>query len=123
MRYCRPFLILLLCLPQVFAPLVHAHLGEEPANTAFHIPGLEAWNTAQTFFLPANSLGCEKGIVVGLSQGVLSKATSSKQPPSLPPSLFPAGLAFYAEGVCQSSQSVFSPVEYSSKALPRAPPA
>lgn len=46
--YWRQFLVMLLVLLQVLAPLVHAHVGEDANRQGLHLHGFEAWHIDQS---------------------------------------------------------------------------
>lgn|GEM_PF-5988753 len=70
MFYIRILAILLLVLPQAFAPLVHAHVGADVSPPGVHLPGLDLKTDPQDgmagTFLPLQ----DEGIVVSADDGV-----------------------------------------------------
>lgn len=70
MFYIRILAILLIALPQAFAPLVHAHVGVDVSPPGMHLPGLDLRAGPQDgmagTFLPVQ----EEGIVVSADDGV-----------------------------------------------------
>jgi len=123
LRYFRLLLIFLVCLPQVFAPLLHAHAGGETSRTPFHLPGLESWDSTEPAAVPASCQNQQDGIVVGLSQGVRYKAVLCKPPQALPAASFPMAVHYGSPGVCCFPAYHVSPLDINLFSQPRAPPA
>lgn len=70
----RKYLILILALLQLFAPLVHAHTGHKSFTQGLHIPGLELYRTSQdTQVLQAvNSDTNTEGLLILVDAGIKS---------------------------------------------------
>lgn len=96
--YLRKFLLLILMLLQLFAPLVHAHAHTEQSLQGFgvHLPELEVFtSTRQQAVLSAvNSLQNAEGVVVGIHAGMQHKPLNihsaqslDNHYPLLPPAL------------------------------------
>jgi hypothetical protein len=68
--------VIFLVLVQFFAPLVHAHAGENIGTGSLHVPGLERYSTDRE--PPVESLQCSvalhdfssDGILVGINLGI-----------------------------------------------------
>jgi hypothetical protein len=77
----RKFLIIVLTILQLFAPLVHAHASESHSNQGFHIPGLEHYSShhQSTAYIKAHSslLACVDGVLVGVGLGLKQKLSAT----------------------------------------------
>jgi hypothetical protein len=72
---CTKFLLMLLALLQVFAPLVHAHTGEISFNQGIHIPGLETLHKKSNDILFVDKVNQDfgaDGILVIVDAGIKS---------------------------------------------------
>lgn len=67
------FLVLLLAMLQLIAPLVHAHAGDKTWSFGLHVPGLESYGIEHdTVILQAvETLQCKIPMVCGSAEGVL----------------------------------------------------
>lgn len=90
MAYCKLVVLLLLSVPQVFAPLLHAHLGQEGAPAVLHLPGLERYYHAGDPRVDLSApLPSWEGVVVRADDGVhrqlpLAPAFAAVPSPPLP---------------------------------------
>jgi hypothetical protein len=74
----RPYLVTLLVLLQLIAPLVHAHTGEQVVSQGIHLPGLERYVRFQSQATSSNDALCQAivfyndsdGLVVGIHTGL-----------------------------------------------------
>ena len=68
----RKHLVLLLAMLQLFAPLVHAHVGNNSFGDGLHIPGLELYRPNQDAPVVHNvNLDCEpEGLLVMVDAGI-----------------------------------------------------
>ncbi len=69
MLFIRSLAVFLFCLSQLFAPLVHAHVGADFSPAALHLPGLEAACVQHDLAFPA-AMEQENGLVVQAAKGV-----------------------------------------------------
>jgi hypothetical protein len=76
----RKILILLLVLLNAFAPLIHAHTGDNSAGFGLHVPGLESYkaiydsNSDSTSFLQSKTIynHSNEGLIVGVTTAIMS---------------------------------------------------
>jgi hypothetical protein len=76
-RYFRPYLIALLVLLQLMAPLLHAHSGTDRSPRGLHLPGLEYFDKESGRDAASASrydLYSERGTIVGIACGVNERA-------------------------------------------------
>lgn len=87
----RKFTVIFLAILQLFAPLVHAHAGENVPDLGLHVPGLEVYDVERDASVsqavshdfsqgrigsrPIATLPAVEGIIVGVDAGL--KAASS----------------------------------------------
>ncbi len=124
MYYLRILAIILAALPQVFAPLVHAHVGADLSPSEIHLPGLEMKAGAGGCVMESYSAGFHEGVVVGADRGVrkLQSCFPSSSPAFLPLSgLADATIPRLVAPVTLSQDAFSRPVRLFS--FPRAPPA
>jgi hypothetical protein len=75
-RIFRKYLIVLLALLQLFAPLVHAHTGDHKNNQGLHIPGLEPYLAVNQHDLASQNVDLNKadwdaeGILIVVNAGI-----------------------------------------------------
>ncbi|CAA9889509.1 conserved exported hypothetical protein [Candidatus Methylobacter favarea] len=80
----RKFLILLLAMLQLIAPLVHAHAGEKTWSFGLHVPGLELYGIEHdgAMLQAVKTLQCKaplvcgnnaEGILIGVDAGIKDK--------------------------------------------------
>jgi hypothetical protein len=69
----RKFLVLLLAMLQLIAPLVHAHAGDKTRSFGLHVPGLESYGIEHDIVIlqAVERLQCKVPIVAGRAEGVL----------------------------------------------------
>jgi hypothetical protein len=93
----RSLLPLLLVILQFFAPLLHAHTGQDKPHFGLHIPGLEAYNTPSGGAIASQSESCytaAEDCIVAIDDGFREKHTPSDENPydgnclPLPPWIF-----------------------------------
>ncbi len=68
----RQFIVLLLILLQLVAPLLHAHSGVELNHNSLHLPGLEVINNNLTDLQTLESISQNEdfGVIVGVCTGI-----------------------------------------------------
>lgn len=66
------FLIIVLAMLQLFAPLVHAHTGDKNFNQGLHVPGLESYliNQHAPVYHNVNVDWDSEGLLVGVDAGI-----------------------------------------------------
>lgn len=98
----RTPIIVFLVLLQLFAPLVHAHTGEQIFTTGLHVPGLEAYVDAPsvkqtTAILRATSQQTNaEGILVDINTGLKAKHSTVLDDTDAPLYIAPDTLAITA---------------------------
>ncbi|GAB6067147.1 hypothetical protein JCM13664_04650 [Methylothermus subterraneus] len=123
MAYFKLAVWLLLCVPQVFLPLVHAHVGGERAPGAVHLPGLERYSHPDGPELSGGAaLPAWEGAIVRSDDGLRREPVATLPwlailPSALPSRLLPA--AFLPPPTPAPSP----PPSYLPSPRPRAPPA
>ena len=98
----RTPIIVFLVLLQLFAPLVHAHTGEQIFTTGLHVPGLEAYVDAPsakqtTAILRAASQQTDaEGILVDINTGLKAKHSKALDNTDTPLYITPDAVAITA---------------------------
>ncbi|MFA5016359.1 MAG: hypothetical protein WC504_02355 [Methylobacter sp.] len=75
----RKFTVIFLAILQLFAPLVHAHAGENIPNFGVHFHGLEMHGVEHdtlVFHAVSHDFGSE-GIIVGIDAGIQNKQVNT----------------------------------------------
>ena len=95
--FTRQFIVLLLILLQLVAPLLHAHSGIEPNQNRLHLPGLEIIddNLSGLLLLEPISQDEDLGVVVGVCTGI-KRVTGIAQPDSEIP-FIPSGTGLISD--------------------------
>jgi hypothetical protein len=81
----RSLLPLFLVILQFFAPLLHAHTGQQNSHFGLHIPGLEAYNTPAGGVLasqPETYYAAAEDCIVAIDDGFRENRTASAENPS-----------------------------------------
>ncbi|MEQ1635096.1 MAG: hypothetical protein ABL903_00300 [Methylococcales bacterium] len=125
----RNFLVILLVLLQLFAPLVHAHVGKHFTSAGIHLPGLES-RTVGVEAPTLQALDCNfssSNLIVSIEAGV-----KNKQPENVVDNADGAYIhqpAFVFNVLIIATDSNFSPhiaafvpYLYTPRYAPRAPP-
>lgn len=83
----RKFLIFLLAMLQLIAPLVHAHAGENAWSFGLHVPGLESYGIEHdaVTLQAVETLQCTvptvcgnaEGVLIGVDAGIKAKHTTT----------------------------------------------
>ena len=80
----RKYLIIVLTILQLFAPLVHAHASDAHSHQGFHVPGLEHYNShpESITYLKAPALqSCVDGVMVGVGVGLKQTSSAAQADP------------------------------------------
>ncbi len=126
----KQYLVFALVLLQLFAPLVHAHMGNNTPTLGLHMPGLESYGLTEnpSCVRKAKDDWVVEGLLITVDAGIKTpqKGFPAVQDPGLEVSLperLPTG--FISEGGFNFSpqDNALSPQRYLSSNSPRAPPA
>lgn len=126
----RKYLILILALLQLVAPLVHAHTGHKSFTQGLHIPGLELYRTSQdaSVLQAVNSGSDAEGLLIVVDAGIKSPQDSMtvtvEQHYTLPSmSQLPVSTLPETDSNFSPQYRAFHSRELLSISAPRAPPA
>ena len=123
MNILRLLAILVLALPQVFAPLVHAHVGVDASPSKIHLPGLEMKSGLDEVVMESFSSGAYDGVVIDAEHGIRQHLSGFPSPsPLILPGFWPLE-AYLQPTVRVAIFQEFSPKQICLFAFSRAPPA
>ncbi len=124
MNFLRLLAIVLLALPQVVAPLVHAHVGVDASPPEIHLPGLEMKSGLDGTVMESFPLGPYEGVVVAAERGVRQHLTYFPPPsPMFLPGSWLVGVMDSQANVWVTISRVLSLKQIHLFAFSRAPPA
>lgn len=126
----RNFLLIILAMLQLVAPLVHAHTGNFKFNEGLHIPGFETYSTIQdaAVIKKVNLDNGAEGLLVVVDTGIKNPLDTSVETKDIEYATPPNAQLLVS--LLPSADSNFSPHKHSSSyriqsspTSPRAPPA